>query len=126
MAVREDKDRRVGSDPEKLLTLEEAARRLDLAVPEVEAMIQTGRLAAFRLGGDLVRLRLQDVEALRAQQWHALPPAKGSEPVCPVEPPPSKERSSLWGRLSDFFYFNDFYLMAFLVILTLLALILTL
>ncbi len=113
MAVREGQDRRVGSSPEKLLTLEEAAQRLGLPADDVEAMNRTGRLTAFRLGGLLLRLRLKDVETLR----QARPEVTRRAPT----PHPST-----WNRLVEFFYFNDFYLVAILIILTLLALIFTL
>ena len=107
MAVRPDEDRRVGGDAEKLLTLEEAARRLGVAPDDVEQMIQQGRLASFRLGGHLLRVRLGDVE-----RWVATPKRVGS--------------GRRWDRVLDFFYFNDFYLVALLILLTLLAVILTL
>ncbi|MBI3332979.1 MAG: helix-turn-helix domain-containing protein [Candidatus Omnitrophica bacterium] len=95
----------MGGHPEKFLTLEEAARRLRCSVGDVEAMVQSGRLPSFRLGGNLLRLRLSDVEAV--------------ETDLPKRPPS-------WERLADFIYFNDFYLITLLVILLLLALILAL
>ena len=104
MAVRESENRRVGGGPEKLLTLEEAARRLGIPADDVEAMVKNGKLQAFRLGGALLRFRLQDVEAVR------------QKPKRPPSPVPQD-------RLLDFLYYNDFYLIALLVILTLLALI---
>jgi len=94
----------VGGGPEKLLTLEEAARRLGIPADDVEAMVKNGRIPAFRLGGSLLRLRLQDVEAAR------------QKPKATPAPVPQD-------RLLDFLYYNDFYLIALLVILTLLALI---
>lgn len=105
MEVREGQDRRVGFDPEKLLTLEEAARRLGIPADDVEAAIREGRLAAFRLAGDLLRVRLGDVERMR---------------------PRPAPRGSLRDRLADFFYFNDFYLLAILILIALLAIIFTL
>ncbi len=107
MAVREGEDRRVDRGSEKLLTLEEAARRLSLPADDVEALIRKGRLPAFRLGGSLLRLSLKDVEAFRLT----------------IHDPPSTIHRSFWDRLFDFFAFNDFYLIALLVILVLLALI---
>lgn len=105
MAVRSGEDRRVGGEPEKLLTLEEAARRLHLPADDVEAMIRQGRLPSFRLGGTLLRVRLQDVEAMGA--------------------PRRRSRTAAWERVIDFFYFNDFYIVVLLLLLTLLAIILT-
>lgn len=107
MAVREEQDRRVGGHPEKFLTLEEAARRLRCSVGDVEAMVQNGKLPSFRLGGNLLRLRLSDVEALWSRSA-------------------IRDKPFSWERLADFIYFNDFYLVTLLVILLLLALILSL
>ena len=123
MAVRPDEDRRVGGDAEKLLTLEEAARRLGVAPDGVEQMIQQGRLASFRLGGHLLRVRLGDVERLRDTSSAGRAPSSRSVGV------PTRGRAGsgrLRDRVLDFFYFNDFYLAALLIALTLLAVILTL
>ena len=117
MAVREDKDRRVGGEPEKFLTLEEAARRLGLPADDVGVMVRDGSLPSFRLAGNLLRLRSSDVELMRARRQEA-----GAHPA-PVSEPVKSGRSSFWERLIDFFYFNDFYLVAFLILLTLLAII---
>ena len=111
MAVRESENRRVGRDPEKLLTLEEASRHLGIPADDVEAMVRSGKLPAFRLGGALLRIKFQDLQGLKR-------PA-GARPKTDSQGP-NKD----W--LSDFFYVNDFYLIALLVILTLLALIFTL
>ena len=110
MEVQQDKDRRVGGGSEKLLTLKEAAKRLGVAPDDVEAMIRSGRLQAFRLGGSFLRVRRKDVEAMYAE----------------VSPMPSLSPTSARERLADFLYFNDFYLLAILVILTLIAVILIL
>lgn len=123
MAVRPDEDRRMGGDPEKLLTLEEAARRLRIKPDDVEQMIQRGRLEAFRLGGYLLRVRLGDVERLAGASSAGRHPSSRSVGVA------RRGRAglgTLWDRILDFFYFNDFYLAALLILLTLLAVILTL
>ena len=109
MAVREVQSGRVGGHPEKLLTLEEAARRLGLPAEGVEGLILEGKLPSFRLAGNLLRFRVRDVETLRLERQK-----RRSRGLSPVE------------RAADFFYFNDFYLIAFLILLTLVAIILTL
>jgi len=121
MAVRESQDRQLGGHPEKLLTLEEAAQRLKRSADEVQGLIGQGRLEAFRLGGSLLRVRLQDVERLRLEGGAA----RGFGADRPVRPA-RVGRASPWERMRDFFYFNDFYLVALLILLILLAVILTL
>ena len=109
MAVREDPARRVGGDAEKLLTQEEAARRIGVSAEKLEDLILQGKLSSFRLAGNLLRFRLRDVETLRLEKERRF-----------------SRRPAPFERVRDFFYFNDFYLLAFLILLTLLAVILTL
>ena len=130
MAVRENENRRVGGGAEKLLTLEETARRLGLPADDVEAMIRAGQLPAFRLGGSFLRIRQKDVESMYARMKKKRVPAQPERPPLPEEPRsaeiapmPNLSKASAWERLADFFYFNDFYLLAVLIILTLLAII---
>ncbi len=130
MEIRKAEDRRVGGRSEKLLTLEEAARHLGIPPDDVEGLIRTGRLPSFRLGGSLLRLRLSDVEALRKQE---------EEPFALSRPSSfdklrtngrvegrSQHPVTPWDRIRDFFYFNDFYLIAFLIVLVLVAIIVSL
>jgi excisionase family DNA binding protein len=105
VAVRTGKDRRVGGGSEKLLTLEEAARRLHLPADDVEAMIRRGGLSSFRLGGTLLRVRAGDIDALQRE---------------------CRPQGTFWERLVDFFYFNDFYILLLLLLLTLLTIIFSL
>ncbi len=116
MAIREEQDRRVGFNPEKLLTLEEAARQSGIPADDLEAMIREKNLPTFRLGGRLLRVRWGDVEGLQPKKVNGQPHA-GRSPAA---------RDPFWERARDFLYFNDFYLVAFLIFLTLLAVILTL
>ena len=109
MAVREVQSGRVGGHPEKLLTLEEAAGRLGLPAEGIEELILQGKLPSFRLAGNLLRFRLRDVETLRLDRQKR-----------------RLRRPSPLERIYDFFYFNNFYLIAFLILLTLVAIIFTL
>jgi len=131
MAIRESQDRRVGLYPEKLLTLEEAARQLDISVEEVEGFIEAKRLPSFRLAGNWVRVRWKDVEALQRELKSKKGPAHpeaGSLDAQAGGIPSFKAQGipSIWERLIDFFYFNDFYLVTFLILVILLVLILIL
>ena len=136
----------MGGISEKLLTLDEAARRLSLPADDVELLIQEGELPAFRLGGRHLRIRLADLEALQLQRTSESENRKGPKPVDPHvrSAIPGKNlllqsslpvrqagtlsisESPLWDRVVDFLYFNDFYLVGILIFLTLLAVIFTL
>lgn len=131
----------MGGISEKLLTLAEAARRLSLPADDVELLIQEGQLAAFRLGGRHLRIRLADLEALQKSEAGGWKSKAGKDltrrnPASNISRPASDFRGSasslslsespLWDRVVDFLYFNDFYLVGILIFLTLLAIIFTL
>ena len=122
MAVREGENRQLGSQSEKLLTLEEAAKRLDLPADDVESMVRSGKLSSFRLGGNILRLKSSDVEAARAE----LARLKTVSETAAVKPVLARESSAPAGpvdRFADFLYYNDFYIVGLLIILTLVAII---
>ncbi len=122
MAVREGENRQLGSQSEKLLTLEEAAKRLDLPADDVESMVRSGKLSSFRLGGNILRLKSSDVEAARAE----LARLKAVSETAAVKPVLARESSAPAGpvdRFADFLYYNDFYIVGLLIILTLVAII---
>jgi excisionase family DNA binding protein len=124
MAVREGEDRQLGGQSEKLLTLQETARRLDITPDDVDLLIREGKLTAFKLGGEVLRFRSSDVERL----WDEMHGLHLHAPIY-VE----KSRAQMTGearkpqnpvdKFADFLYFNDFYIIGVLVILTLLAII---
>lgn len=120
----------MGGLSEKFLTLEEAARQLHLGTDAVETLIQEGRLPAFRLGGQHLRIRMADLKALQGQRSQA--PESTQAPRRPAGSRQEEVRfrsasaaavASVWDRVVDFLYFNDFYLVGILIFLTLLAII---
>ena len=116
----------MGGQPEKLLTLGEAARRLGVPADDVQNLVRSGKLHAFRLGGNLLRVRSADVENIRQELVQRSAGGRGShKPIRVVRRKESVPAApaSAQDRLMDFFYFNDFYLVAILAILILLAVI---
>lgn len=123
MAVREDENRRVGGGSEKLLTLEEAARRLSIPADDVGSLIRAGKLPSFRLGGSMLRVRLADVEMVGQEVRRSRSARVPAEEISASGYTLPAASHAWWDRVADFFYFNDFYLVAILLILTLLAII---
>ena len=96
----------------KLLTAEEVAQRLGVDVSEVNVLVTTGKLSAYRLGGQFVRFRRDDVDAL----------ARGKRPRAALSRHAQPTAASGWGeRIREFVYLHDFYLMAVLLTLLLIA-----
>ncbi len=102
---------------DKLLTLAEAARHLDLSEAEVVHLTTTGALKVIRLGGDLLRFHPEDVAAWQASTRARRPPPPTVPPAVPAG------RGSWWERARDFLYAYDFYLLAMLIIGTIIGLI---
>lgn len=98
--------------PSKLMTPEEAAQYLGVTTDEVNRLVKQGALSAYRLGGQFVRFRRDDVAALAQGRQAALRPR-------PVEAP---SHHPTWSeRIREFLYLHDFYLLAAVLTLLLIA-----
>ncbi len=102
---------------EKLLTTEQVAAQLGIAVADVEQLVLEGRLIAYRLGGKYLRFRPDQVA--RAHAALRAPATPASTPTVPVADlsvfvsASADELPYTWPeRVRDFIYFNDFYLIA--------------
>jgi excisionase family DNA binding protein len=97
---------------EKLLTIRDVSLILGISEMEVIELAERGEIPAYKVGGVYLRFKRQQVEDFRRKSKLHLPPQKVSA-----------EKSSLRERLDDFFYFNDFYILAFLLILLIVVMI---
>lgn len=93
---------------EKLLTLKEVAKLLDLDEAEVKNFVAGGDIPAYKLGGEVLRFRRSEIEAL----------------VIPRCEDKTRIKYSFWDRIKDFAYFNNFYILAAILIAVLLFIIL--
>ena len=87
---------------EKLWTTSEVAKFLGISDIDVEQLIQQGKLTGYKLGGEFLRFRPDQVKALKATMRFrrsttvSVVPAGASWPQ----------------QVRDFFYFYDFYLVS--------------
>jgi len=87
---------------EKLWTTSEVARFLGINDIDVEQLVQQGKLTGYKLGGQFLRFRPDQVQALKATMRFrrsttvAALPAEASWPQ----------------QVRDFLYFYDFYLVS--------------
>jgi len=88
---------------EKLWTTAEVARFLGIRELDVERLVKDGRLTGYKLGGKFLRFRPDQVKALQPSIQPATSEARA------VAHPPTRWR----GRLRDFLYFYDFYILSF-------------
>ena len=99
--------------PEKLLTLEEAASALGVSADQLKQMVAKGDLPAYKVGGQYLRFRKEQIEAIQ-NGIKAPRAAPAKEAPVKVRPKKSAEGSSysdsLSDRVLDFLYFKDFYI----------------
>ena len=86
---------------EKLWTTAEVAKCLGIPEADVEGLVQQGRLTGYKLGGQFLRFRPDQVQTLKRTV-----PVKSS--AAPNGSGPDPWRASL----GDFLYFYDFYLVS--------------
>lgn len=87
---------------EKLLTIREAAQYLNITEKQVIELSDKSIIPAYKVGGIYLRFKKDQLNAVKDR---ILPTTKESN----VE-------YSLRDKLSDFFYYNDFYVLSFLII----------
>ncbi len=86
----------------KLWTTGEVARYLGVNEIDVEELVKEGKLTGYKLGGQFLRFRPDQVEAVR-DTLHFRPS---------VGRPTSPASMTVWTSTRDFFYFYDFYLLS--------------
>jgi excisionase family DNA binding protein len=93
---------------EKFLTVRDVAIVLGVSEKEVVDLVESGALPAYKIGGVYLRFKKEQIHEFK----------KHSHPSTPKLAVPLDY--SFADRLSDFFYFNDFYIIAFLLVALLL------
>jgi excisionase family DNA binding protein len=87
-----------------MLTVEEVKNFLEVEQTEVEKYIKIGKLNAYKIGGTYVRFRKEDVLNLRFELH-----SKKNAP----------KPQTLFSKASDFWRFNNFYIVSILVVIAL-------
>jgi len=86
---------------EKLWTTAEVAQFLGIQEEDVEQLVRRGQLTGYKLGGQFLRFRPDQVQAL-----------KGTITVRPTAPKPTPPRERWFHRLREVCYFYDFYIIS--------------
>jgi excisionase family DNA binding protein len=95
---------------EKMLTVRDVSLILGISEREVMDLAEGGALPGYKIGG--VYLRFKKEQILEFQKTNKTSLSKSEMP-----------KYSFKDRLWDFFYFNDFYILAVLIVLLLLVII---
>ncbi|MCK4852531.1 MAG: excisionase family DNA-binding protein [Candidatus Omnitrophica bacterium] len=116
--------------PTKLLTLQELSSYLGISEERIVSLVDEGVLSAYRLGGEFLRFRKEQVDAVHSEIKSRI---KDTDRVSVSEARAKvQERhrmvfdqrgDSIRDRVADFFYFYDFYIISALLIGALLVII---
>jgi len=90
---------------ERFLTVRDVAVILGLSEKEVMDLVDSKQLDAYKVGGVYIRFKQEQI----AQYRKSFKPASKHKTI-------SSHKYLLREKISDFFYFNDFYIFSFLVI----------
>jgi len=95
---------------EKLITVREASQLLGILEKDVISLAKKKKIPSYRVGGEFLRFPKEEIFRLKdkiQEEFNV-----------------STETPSLGERVYSFFYFNDFYIISFLIIAILLGIIL--
>lgn len=92
---------------EKMLTVRDVAMMLNVSEKDVLDLTEQGIIPGYKIGGVYLRFKKEQVEEYKKNQKHLNPH------------PAVKTRAETSGRIHDFFYFNDFYILATIFIILL-------
>jgi excisionase family DNA binding protein len=103
---------------DKLLTLQEAADFLAVSEDSLRRLVKKGAIPAYHVGGVYLRFKEEQLRTYRksAEPTHVSKPPVNRSPM-PVQ------KDSFFSKISDFFYFNDFYIISAVLVWVLLYII---
>jgi len=105
--------------PEKLLTKKEAAEYLGIPEKQIDELVGEGKLPAYRIGNKFLRFKHEHLDALGLTERRAVRhrPSSSTRERKPV----ASHDQTVADRVADLLYFNDFYIISFLIITGLIA-----
>lgn len=110
--------------PEKMLTLQEISEYLHIKQEKIEEFVEQGFISAYKVGGELLRFRKEQIDAIRTEIESRVGETdrivqgerNGRAREKLGKKDPRIADNTLFDRLSDFFYFNDFYIISVFII----------
>ncbi len=98
---------------ERLLTVRDVSLILGISEKEVMDLVENKQLAAYKVGGVYLRFKEEQIAEFR----------KSFKPASNKNKTITSHKYTLKDKISDFFYFNDFYILSVLIILLILVII---
>jgi excisionase family DNA binding protein len=96
---------------ERLITVREVASLLNITEKEVIELAEMADIPAYKIGGVYLRFKRSQIEEFKKtfQPW--------------IHKNSSRKKDSVQDKINDFLYFNDFYILAGIIIILLLVII---
>jgi excisionase family DNA binding protein len=91
---------------ERLLTVRDVSLFLSISEKEVMDLVDNKQLEAYRVGGVYIRFKQEQITQFR----------KSFKPSVSKHRAAILHKYSLKNKISDFFYYNDFYILSILLI----------
>ncbi len=105
--------------PEKLMTLRELSEYLRVPEDRLTRLVEDRVIPAYRIGGELLRFRKEQIDAMRREIDARVDdsprqkiPAAAQSPGKKSGRPVIERGNNFFESVSDFFYFNDFYILS--------------
>jgi excisionase family DNA binding protein len=109
---------------EKLLTVREVSLILGISEKEVIDLAESGAIPAYKVGGVYLRFKREQIEEFKKSSRRQLSDKNITSPTGSLASRDfMSHKYSFKDGISDFFYFNDFYILSILLILLMLILI---
>jgi excisionase family DNA binding protein len=97
---------------EQLLNIKEAAEYLGIGEKAVKDLVEAGEIPAYKIGGAFLRFKKSQLASAKASLYGKERPHYSEKAKVKA-----KTAGASASDLGDFLYFNDFYILSFLVII---------
>ena len=112
---------------EDYLSVTDAAAMLEVSETEMRELVKKHQVPTHNVAGVFLRLKRKEVEELKIKwriERELFPPARGGS-ASGGKAKSIAERAGFFTKISDFWYFNDFYILCSVLIVLLLYVILS-
>lgn len=101
---------------ERLITIKEVSEILNISEDKIKEFTEKGQIPAYKIGGIYLRFKREEIEKLR----NKFSPEGEKNETSDLK---VKDSWTFSQKIKEFFYFYDFYILCFLIIILLLTLI---
>lgn len=105
--------------PEKLLSIKELAAYLDISEDKIQKLVDERVIPAYKIDGSYLRFRKEQIDAIKDEilkdPFLAAPTYKVKVDLA-TKAAKIESTESFSDKITDFIYFNDFYILSLILI----------